>query len=142
MAKDKTLPHGDISVKILDDDLDVVSEPPPAPKNTIGFAKIWVVADVYVIKAGSKNHKDVANQRDNFPKGITFEVPIPPAVLNDPWVKGNPKNLLSLVYFDKNKDRWVKFKDQHVDLSGNKATVTLKKWIKDPPMGWGGDNPT
>jgi hypothetical protein len=141
MPQDKTLPHGNISVKILDDHLDVVSEPPPEPKNTAGFAKIWVIADVYVFDKG-KDHKKVANQSDNFPKGITFEVPIPPAVLNDSWVQKNSKNLLSLVYFDKNKDKWIKFKDQQIDLSSNKATVTLKKWIKDPPVGWGGDNPT
>lgn len=140
MQRDKTLAHGNIKVKILDDDLDVVSEKPSAAKDTTGFAMIWVVADVYVFKEKT-NYKDVENQRDNFPKGITFEVPIPPAVLNDPWISNNSKNLLSLVYYDKNQKKWVKFKDQQVDLTNNKATVTLKKWIKDPPIGWGGDQP-
>jgi hypothetical protein len=59
-------------------------------------------------------------------------------VLNDPWVKQNSKDKLSLVYYDKSKEKWFKFKGQQVDLNANKATVTLKKWIKDPPMGWGG----
>jgi len=137
MQQDKSLSHGNILVKILDDDLDVVSEAPSPPTNTAGFEKIWVMADVYVFKKG-KDHKQVANQSDTYPNGITFEVPIPPAVLNDPWVKQNSKDKLSLVYYDKNKEKWFKFKGQEVDLNANKATVTLKKWIKDPPIGWGG----
>lgn len=140
MQQDKLLPHGNVSVKILDDNLDVVSEPPSRAINTAGFAKIWVVADIYVFEKG-KDYKQVANQSDDFPKGITFEVPLPPDVLNDPWVKSNSKNLLSLVYYDKSKQKWFKFNDQQVDLENNKATVTLKKWIKDPPVGWGGDQP-
>ena len=137
MQVNKNLSHGNIAVTILDDHLDVVSEDPSAAVNTAGFQKIWVVADVYVFEKG-KNHKKVANQSDTFTKGITFEVPIPQSVLNDPWVKTNSKSSLSLVYYDKSKEKWFKFKDQQIDLNNNKATVTLKKWIKDPPLGWGG----
>ena len=136
MSGKKNLDHGNISVEILDDDLDVVGDPPPAPKNTEGFDKIWVVADVYVFKKG-KNHKDVANQSDNFPKGITFTVDVPADA--DTWTKQKSKRQLSLVYFDKSKDKWVKFEGQK--RAGNSVTVTLKKWIKDPPIGWGGTEP-
>ncbi|HAY83590.1 MAG TPA: hypothetical protein DCY42_01330 [Chloroflexi bacterium] len=139
MQRKVTLSHGNISVQIFDDALDVVSEPPAEAKNITGFAKVWVVADVYVFQKG-KDHKKVANQSDTFQnEGITFEVPIPAFVLQDNWVKENSKAKLSLVYYDKNKKKWIKFKDQVIDLEKNKATVTLKKWIKDPPMGWGGD---
>lgn len=140
MPSKKSLPHGNISVDILDDNLDVVSEPPSAATNTTGFAKIWVMADVYVFEK-DKDYKQVANQSDDFPKGITFEVPLPPEVLNDAWLTKNSKKLLTLVYYDKSKEKWFKFKDQQVDLESNKATVTLKKWIKDPPVGWGGELP-
>lgn len=137
MKREKTLPHGNIKVTILDDDLDVVSESPGPPKHTAGFTKIWVVADIYVFKKG-KDHKNESNQSDTFPNGITFEIPIPPNVLNDPFVAANGKEALSLIYFDKNKKKWEKFKDQVLDTVGNKGTVTLKKWIKDPPSAWGG----
>ena len=136
MSGKKNLDHGNISVEILDDDMDVVGDPPPAPKNTEGFDKIWVVADVYVFKKG-KNHKDVANQSDTYPKGITFTVGVPADA--DTWTKQKSKRQLFLVYFDKTKNKWVKFEGQK--RSGNSVTVTLKKWIKDPPIGWGGTEP-
>ena len=59
-------------------------------------------------------------------------------VLSDSFVVENGKEALSLFYYDKNKDRWIKFKDQVMDTAANKTTVTLKKWIKDPPAAWGG----
>jgi len=141
MQNKKTLQHGNISVTIEDDHLDVVSEPPSEAKDTAGFGKIWVLADIYVIEKGKADHKNVANQRDDFPKGITFEVPLPSQVLNDDWVKQHGKNRLSIVYYNKNARRWIKFPNQQVDLDNNKATVTLRSWIKDPPVGWGGDQP-
>jgi hypothetical protein len=137
MKREKELAHGNIKVAILDDDLDVVSERPGPPENTTGFTKIWVLADIYVFKKG-KDHKKVENQSDTFPNGITFEVPIPPNVLNDPFVVEHGKEALSLIYYDKKKEKWIKFKDQVLDTNENKGTVTLKKWIKDPPSAWGG----
>ena len=136
----KNLEHGNISVEILDDDLDVVGDPPPAPKNKDGYDEIWVVADVYVFTKGKdkdKEYKKVENQRDTFPKGITFTVSVPADA--DTWTGKNPNRQLFLVYFDKTKDKWVKFEGQK--RSGNTVTVTLKKWIKDPPLGWGGVEP-
>jgi len=136
MSGKKNLAHGNISVEILDGDLDVVGDPPPAPKNKVGFDEIWVVADVYVFKKG-KNHKDVANQSDDFRKGITFTVTI--SADADTWTGKKTGRQVFLVYFDKTKDKWVKFEGQKRD--GNTVTVTLKKWIKDPPVGWGGTEP-
>lgn len=138
MKREKTLSHGNIKVTILDDDLDVKSEAPGPPENTAGFTKIWVLADVYVIAKGAAVHKKVENQRDTFPNGITFEVPIPQNVLQDSFVKENGKDALSLIYYDKKKEKWEKFKGQSLDTQKNKGTVTLNKWIKDPPLGWGG----
>lgn len=140
MSGKKNLAHGNISVEILDDDLDVVGDPPPAPKNKVGFDEIWVVADVYVFTKGKdkdKEYKKVENQRDTFPKGITFTVDVPADA--DTWTKQKSKRQLSLVYFDKSKDKWVTFEGQK--RAGNVVTVTLKKWIKDPPLGWGGTEP-
>jgi hypothetical protein len=137
MKREKNLAHGNIKVTVLDDDLDVVSEKPGPPENMSGFSKIWVVADIYVFKKG-KDHKKEENQSDTFPNGITFEVPIPPNVLNDPFVAEHGKEALSLIYYDKKKEKWKKFKDQVLDTNENKGTVTLKKWIKDPPAAWGG----
>jgi hypothetical protein len=137
MNREKKLTHGNIKVTILDDDLDVVSEQPSPPEKMDGFSKIWVVADIYVFKKGT-DHKKVENQSDTFPKGITFEVPIPADVLNDSFVKEHGVHALSLIYYDKKKDVWKKFKDQKLDTNENKGIVTLKKWIKDPPAAWGG----
>jgi hypothetical protein len=137
MNREKNLAHGNIKVTILDDDLDVISEQPGTPENTTGFTKIWVLADIYVFKKG-KDHKKEKHQSDTFLKGITFEVPIPPNVLDDSFVQENGKEALSLIYYDKKKEKWEKFKGQVLDIENNKATVTLKKWIKDPPLGWGG----
>jgi len=140
MSGKKNLAHGNISVDILDDDLDVLGDPPPAPANTEGYDMIWVVADVYVFTKGKdkdKAYKNVENQRDTFPKGITFTVSVPADV--DSWSKQKANRKLDLVYFDKTKNKWVKFEGQN--RSGNAVTVTLKKWIKDPPVGWGGVEP-
>jgi hypothetical protein len=137
MTEEKFLAHGNIKVTIQDAHLDVVSEPPSQAKNIAGFVKVWVVADVYVFRKG-KNHKQVANQRDTFPNGITFTVPIPPDVLTDPFVTGSGKERLALVYYNKSNKKWVRFRKQEIDLKKNIATVTIKKWIKDPPIGWGG----
>ena len=134
----KNLAHGNISVEILDDDLDVVGDPPPAPVNTEGYDQIWVVADVYVFTKGKdKEYKKVENQRDTFPKGITFTVGVPAEA--DKWTGDKSNRQLFLVYFDKTKNKWVKFEGQK--RSGNSVIVTLKKWIKDPPLGWGGVEP-
>ena len=53
MKREKNLTHGNIKVTILDDDLDVASEQPGPAKDTAGFTKIWVVADIYVFKKGT-----------------------------------------------------------------------------------------
>ena len=105
-----------------------------------GFDEIWVVADVYVFTKGKdkdKEYKKDENQRDTFPKGITFTVDVPADA--DTWTKQKSKRQLSLVYFDKSKDKWVTFEGQK--RAGNVVTVTLKEWIKDPPIGWGGTEP-
>lgn len=136
----KNLKNGNISVDILDDDLDVVGDPPPVPKNKNGFDEVWVVADVYVFTKGKdkdKQYKKVENQRDTFPKGITFTATV--ATDADTWTGKKTGRQVFLVYFDKTKDKWVKFEGQKRD--GNTVTVTLKKWIKDPPVGWGGTEP-
>lgn len=137
MNVEKLLAHGNIRVTIKDDHLDVVSEPPSPPVNTEGFKKIWVLADVYVFEK-DKDHKIVDHQIGAFPNGIELEVPLPAAVLNDAFVIKNGKKVLRLVYFNKHSQKWVIFKNQKIDLEGNRATVLLKRWIKDPPVGWGG----
>jgi len=141
MSGKKDLVHGNISVEILDDDLDVVGDPPPEPKNKEGFDDIWVVADVYVFTKGKdkdKQYKKVENQRDTFPKGITFTATI--SADADTWIKKKTGRKVFLVYFDKTKDKWIQFAGQKRD--GNTVTVTLNKWIKDPPVGWGGVDPS
>ena len=153
-------PNRNVRAKYNDDNMGVYME----PRNDGGWVKIWPMADVFVHEPGNKNELIDSWEGwltleiqfpDDFENDIYF------------FKKDKPRELF-LVYYDKNagdrrtgKGQWVLFtyeknqayrlvgkkwekmeteKDSLFELGGkNKfATIRIKRWIKDPPVGWGG----
>ena len=155
MTKVKGFPPRKIKAIFDDTSIDVTFEAPQSFTDNSGWVKIWEVADVYVHLKGEE-HKVRDNQVAEFKNVITLEVSFPENILNDPYFRKKPKKeqKLYLIYFDKNEDdgngKWVEFITDPdnptadpvpFNVSAGKAVVKLKKWIKDPPVGWGGNDP-
>jgi hypothetical protein len=136
MSNGKKLKHGNITVYIDDDDIDVTSEEVPPMGDSEGFHLLEAVANIYFFKKGT-DHKEKKNQKDKFKKEIKIEIPIPQKVLDHATVKEKGKKALKLAYFDKQINSWVLFEKQKIDVGKNLGTVRFDEWIKDPPVGWG-----
>ncbi len=147
MVQGRAPKFGSISVNNPDFDLDVVIEFPTKStthQSDEGFNFIWPLADVYICQRG-ENPFNEDKQVDVFPKGITFTVEVPD-ILYDFLEKKEVKEYpLYLIYYNKDpKDpKWVKLSENSILVDQNRSlSVTLDNWIKDPPLGWGGDHPT
>jgi hypothetical protein len=87
-----------------------------------------------------KNPYNPDNQIDDF-QGYTITIIVD---ITDNVLKEFKHDSLKLLYYDKNYNggQWVAFGNQKVDIKEKVAVVTMDRWIKDPPVGWGGDHPT
>jgi len=120
------IPEFDILIKDLHEEPVIPTSSDIDPKlNLEGLKR---VADIFIFQK-NRNPYDPEYQVDDF-KGsiITLVVDIPDSIR-----KEFVPSTLKLLYYDKHKKLWV--------ILNSVAVVSLKSWIKDPPLGWGGDHP-
>ena len=134
--KDKTLDNGNIKVTFDDDDMDVTSEAVTQTPASSSFTILKTLGNIFFFTKGS-DHRQVANQKAQFKKEVTLEIPLTTDVLNNPAMQGKTSADLTVVYYDKNKEEWFEFANQTLDMGNYKSIVKLNSWIKDPPVGWG-----
>ena len=124
------------------DDLDVTITDQEKSTNNVGFEFIWPLADV-IVHYKDQDYTVEENQVDFFTYDIAIIADKPDtmlAYLENNHPEYDPDNL-ELIYYDKTKNngKWVLFDRQETSKKTKIGSAKLKKWIKDPPIGWGGD---
>lgn len=115
------------------------TKPCPHPE---GYKYFWMLADVYVVDEKYEEGYFIENyQVDTFEEGneVVLEVDIPEYIDSHP---DRDKFNLFLLYWDEKKYSWEKF-IHDIPPKGTKSVVVEvpNPWIKDPPLGWGGNLP-
>ena len=152
MADCRVPKFGSLLVLNPNHELDVCIDMPTKPtvfngigKNDKPLTLIWPLADVYICHRG-ENPFEPAKQVDSFEKEITFTLQVPNLLLDYLRIKDRGFEDIFPIYYqdavEEENKKWVEFNEQDyvMDNADKMATITLSSWIKDPPIGWGGDN--
>jgi len=120
--------HDKLSTKIV---------PHPA-----GYDYFWMLADVYLVDRDYEEGYFIEkHQVADFGQGkeVELQVDIPEYIETHP---ARDDFELHLLYFDRGKYEWVSFNISPPEKGTPSVNVTLPNpWIKDPPIGWGGNLP-
>ena len=119
----------------------------PHPKkgvnNPNGYDLFWMLADVYVVdKEYEEGYFLEQYQVDEFVKGDEVELiaDVPHYVADHPKLD---KSTLRLIFYKESDDQWYEFVDAAPPEGATTFEVKIPlEWIKDPPVGWGGNHPT
>jgi len=130
-----------IYVKSKPDNVEVVIKHPTKPTthpNDYNF--LWPLADIYVVQKGKEEGYFLSEYQEDgiekpFEPPIVLVVDLPRYITTNPNLKPESEKL---IYFEDSRSEWIRF-DNVNRISADQVEVTISSWIKDPPVGWGGD---
>ena len=116
------------------------------PANTAphppGYKFFWMLADVYVVHEDKEEGYFIPEaQAASFGEGnpLIMLVDVPKYIYTHP---GLDPNKLRLLYYDKYAKKWEMFVNSPPNLETYTIEISFTDWIIDPPLGWGGNEPT
>ena len=116
------------------------TKPVPHPE---GYTYFWMLADVYLVEKDYEEGYFIEKyQVASFEIGneVELEVDIPLYIETHPE-RDNFE--LHLLYFNLGEYKWERFNIPPPAKGTPSVRVTIpNNWIKDPPLGWGGNEPT
>ena len=128
----KKPPHLKVKIKLPDNKA-------PHPPD---FDLFWMLADVYIVQEEYIEGYFIPEyQVDIFDEDneVILLVSVPDYIFSHPTLL---RDTLRLLYYDKGTSSWEKFVDLPPDLKLKSIQITIpSRWIKDPPLGWGGNVP-
>ena len=142
MAEIKVPKKGPIKVKKKPDDLVVkIKLPTKDVPHPADFNLFWMLADVYIVKMDyEEGYFLEENQVAEIKNGeVKLEVDIPRYIRNR---IGIYINTLRLLYYNETNRAWEVFTHDEPGENTESVIITIPNpWIKDPPVGWGGNEP-
>ncbi len=115
------------------------TKPAPHPE---GYDFFWMLADVYLVdKKYEEGYFIESYQVDTFEEGneVVLEVDIPLYIRTHPNLDINS---LQLLFCNTNNKEWKPISHKRIVEGTTSVIVTIPNpWIKDPPLGWGGNLP-